>query len=321
MGIDNTGTPPEEVKKAIECYIECENLDTGGVLKCFLPIFTVKFNLRNQGLPEDQFKEKIIAAYISCLQDWEKYDPDHLITNEDCFWLIFIAEELGIGDFMGRGLLQWTIEHNPETVYKNINKKRENGTIPASLSNAEYLGLIFDPPELKITPGHPYYKSLGVNNAAEWHALKENRLPTLAKHIDAHARELIRAMAKAYERQDWEPDRVERNGEYYYIKRFTELSDREISNLGNESLEENLYLDDYDRLSQFFDLAGIEMSSFTDSECHMIAELINVFDAGYSRASKQGISLKDYYGDKADSKKTQWYRLRNKIKAANSKFK
>jgi hypothetical protein len=73
-------------------------------------------------------------------------------------------------------------------------------------------------------------------------------------------------------------------------------------------------LDDSERLSQFASLAGVNLDEFTAKEQERMLDLFSFFDRGNQKSSKTGISLRDYYGDRADSEKTQRQRLFQKIK-------
>lgn len=73
-------------------------------------------------------------------------------------------------------------------------------------------------------------------------------------------------------------------------------------------------LDDSERLAIFISLAGINIDDLTPKERHRLLELLKAIDMGHNFASKKGLSIADYYGDRADSEKTQRSRLFQKIK-------
>jgi len=73
-------------------------------------------------------------------------------------------------------------------------------------------------------------------------------------------------------------------------------------------------LDKGERLSKFASLAGINLDDFTPGDQARILELADAFASGFGKSSKIGMSYKDYYGDRADSEKTQRQRLFQKIK-------
>jgi len=73
-------------------------------------------------------------------------------------------------------------------------------------------------------------------------------------------------------------------------------------------------LEDEEHLERFAHLAGINLNDLTAGEQRRLLDLMNACDMGYELASKRGLSLADYYGDRADSEKTQRYRLFEKIK-------
>jgi hypothetical protein len=72
--------------------------------------------------------------------------------------------------------------------------------------------------------------------------------------------------------------------------------------------------DEQDRLLRFAELAGININDLTAKEQQRLSELMTADDMGYQLASKKGVSLAAFYGNRADSEKTQRYRLFKKIK-------
>jgi hypothetical protein len=52
MGNDEVEASPEEIKKAVEYYLECEKHNPVGFLKCFSPMYVAPIHLRHQGMPE-----------------------------------------------------------------------------------------------------------------------------------------------------------------------------------------------------------------------------------------------------------------------------
>jgi hypothetical protein len=73
-------------------------------------------------------------------------------------------------------------------------------------------------------------------------------------------------------------------------------------------------LDDRERLLRFAELAGININDFTPKQQQRLLEYMNADDMGYQPASKKGVSLSALYGNRADSEKTQRYRLFKKIR-------
>jgi hypothetical protein len=63
------------------------------------------------------------------------------------------------------------------------------------------------------------------------------------------------------------------------------------------------------------------MNTLTDGESSRILDILHAQDAGYDFASKEGVSMQAYYGDRADSEKTQRQRLFKKIREASDKAK
>ena len=52
MGKDEVEASPEEIKKAVEHYLECEKHGLGDILKRFLPMYIASIHLRHQGMSE-----------------------------------------------------------------------------------------------------------------------------------------------------------------------------------------------------------------------------------------------------------------------------
>ncbi|MFC1930064.1 hypothetical protein ACFLW6_04320 [Chloroflexota bacterium] len=72
--------------------------------------------------------------------------------------------------------------------------------------------------------------------------------------------------------------------------------------------------DDSERLDRFATLAGIDMNALTPKEQQRLMELMEAFDMDYNFASKKGVPIAAFYGDRADSEKTQRQRLFKKIR-------
>jgi len=73
-------------------------------------------------------------------------------------------------------------------------------------------------------------------------------------------------------------------------------------------------LDERERLLRFVELAGINIKDLTVKEEQRLLELMDAYDMGYQFASKKGVSLSAFYGNRADSEKTQRNRLFRKIR-------
>lgn len=73
-------------------------------------------------------------------------------------------------------------------------------------------------------------------------------------------------------------------------------------------------LDDRERLLGFAEHAGININDLTPKDQQRLTELMNADDMGYQLASKKGVSLATFYGNRADSEKTQRHRLFKKIR-------
>ena len=52
MGKDEVEASPEEIKKAVEHYLECLKHDPEDILKRFSPMYIASIHLRHQGMSE-----------------------------------------------------------------------------------------------------------------------------------------------------------------------------------------------------------------------------------------------------------------------------
>ncbi|MFC1907726.1 hypothetical protein ACFLW8_06545, partial [Chloroflexota bacterium] len=59
----------------------------------------------------------------------------------------------------------------------------------------------------------------------------------------------------------------------------------------------------------------------TAGESNRLLDILHALDIGYEFASKLGVSMQAYYGDRADSEKTQRQRLFKKIREISDKEK
>ena len=73
-------------------------------------------------------------------------------------------------------------------------------------------------------------------------------------------------------------------------------------------------MEDGERLLGLVTSQGVKIDDLTPGDQKRLIELLHAFDDGYEISSKTGMSLKDYYGNRADSEKTQRQRLRKKVK-------
>jgi hypothetical protein len=73
-------------------------------------------------------------------------------------------------------------------------------------------------------------------------------------------------------------------------------------------------LDDRERLERFATLAGININDLTPKEQQRLTGLMNADDMDYQFASKKGMSMAAFYGNRANSEKTQRQRLFKKIR-------
>lgn len=112
----------------------------------------------------------------------------------------------------------------------------------------------------------------------------------------------------------------------YSDKRFVSLQKRVADDLTLEDMivegDENKFpLSDGDRLSQFCELAGVDMDTLTGGDSNRILDILHALDEDYDFASKQGMAMRAYHGERADSEKTQRQRLFKKLREARGKAK
>lgn len=266
------------------------------VLKYLLEVEARIDELETLERPEAEHREAVALAFGEGLLDWLRELSDKDITDEEYeeeyAWWLWYGVTLGI--------------INDDTRRKRIEIQAQQG-IYKTYKDLEVAALLFDPPEIKIEqipPGHIFWSILGVRDAGEWHKLDGitrciRCQKTLTKQVRVFLRLLISKEAKKG-----------MTGRLEYVSDFTGIE---------PSVDNKIdYLNNRDRLSQFYELAGIDMELLTDRESSRILDLLNALDV-YDFASKQGFSMAAYYGDKADSEKTQRQRLFKKIRQASSK--
>lgn len=288
-----------DLDAAIKHWNECVSLDPGGVLQHFWPLYYVYPTLQKQGLSGQALKERMWKCFKRLLIKWGEDGPQEKITPLDIHWLVDITCQVDIADLLCFSRLKWAIENDYNGFVERV---KEITDLPAE----EVAALLYDPPKLNFPPGHPLWLARGVEHVGQWRELKEKRVLNDAKNTLGILRAFAAAMKNAYEREGRSD-----NDKVMYISEHTGPG---------PSIESEIpYLDDANRLSQFFEIAGVDMSMLTEGELARILDLLNALDIGFDFSSKKGRPIEAYYGDKADSEKTQRNRLFRKIRESSDK--
>lgn len=206
------------------------------------------------------------------------------------------------------------VDHHWSTINEVLNSMRERGYISAQVCNEELLADILqgDGIARQIPPGHPLLRLLSIENEGEWNKLtpaqRVIRLCVLAEAKHPFFRIASRLIHKWAE--DSATSSVSQERMVHGDKALEAIKVKPHENLSNA-----------ERLSRLCELVGIEMNTLTDSESRLLLEHLHALDAGYDFASKQGASMQAFFGDKADSKKTQRQQLFKKLRDMRGKVK
>lgn len=275
-------------------------------------LFVEDKKLRDERLTEEERKARLVEAFIENWRNWMNENPNHVVTHEDLTWWCDVTGRLGIGEHIWQQVLIHRLNTDYDGWLEHIKGLKAKNAIPYDLQPKEYAALILSLYELIefgcLPPGHPVWVSLGVNNYGEFKAINpilDTVILANTKHFNRIMRAFLTTAKRAYQRQG-KSDKLAYVSEYTGIEPVTE-----------DKIE---YLSDDDRLSQFCELNGIEMDKLTDGDVNRVKELLRALD-DYDFASKQGVSLSAYYGDKANSEKTQRQRLFKKLRNMRDKVK
>lgn len=293
--------------EALKFWRECQKHDPSGVLNYFLPLYYVEAVLQKRGLPEQVLKDRLFQCFCKLLQRWGKANPDYILTDTDLFWIAHIISHMGIGDIVSTRVVNDAVNENLEDFRTRIRELIPN------LEPMELTALLLSPPNnLTFPPGHPIWLARGVKDVREWRELGLDRIFKDLANVKKIVKEFAIALRRAFERHG-ASEKASYVSEYpnpkfkpHVVSKYPEIEPSEEDKVQ--------YLNDSDRLSQFCELAGVDMDVLTDSESSRILDLLNALDIGYGFASKQGVSIAAYYGDKADSEKTQRQRLFQKMR-------
>jgi len=217
-----------------------------------------------------------------------------------------------------------------------IEEAKEDGWIPSDITALECLTMLFTPMGLRLHPGDPVYQALNVKSGKELRDKSSFLRLMFAKMIvDGTGKGLIKALFHDLKRDSI---RNETHDARFSKKSVTYLVDSGVIHRGYEYEDDeghkvqdiiddsykDVALTDQERMEHFGRLgrlAGININELTPKDQAYVLELLHAVDMGYEFSSKQGLSIKDFYGDKADTKKTTRSRLFKKIRNLEEKAK
>jgi len=210
------------------------------------------------------------------------------------------------------------VDHHWATISGALDSMRNRNYISPQVSNEELLADVLQGEHIikQIPPRHSLLNLLGVENEGQWNKLTSaQKWARLFYMITKQKQPFLRIATKLIHR--WAEDSSTNSVSQEQMAHGDEVLET-IEAKTSKPLE---YLSDTERLSQFCELVGIEMNTLTDSDSSLVLDLLHALDMGYNFASKQGVSMQAYFGDKADSKKTQRQRLFKKLKDIRGKAK
>ena len=205
----------------------------------------------------------------------------------------------------------------------NVQLKRD-GIVPAKTNAAETIGTLMVQPSPKTIPSnHPSLLALGVSNESEWNDLSSSRQLVQLLRMwseESKKRSFLRRGHSLF--TGWAEDTSRESISKTRTCSLTEDEDNagplQIEDpKAQQTVEDQFYTHgshDNERLHDFAVLAGIDLNEFTPKETDFLAENLDLLDTTVDLSSKKGISFKDHYGAKADSKKTQRNRLFKKVR-------
>lgn len=265
--------------------------------------------------PQDQRAEQqfVRAVWANYTQGTDGFPSLTLIER---YWFSVMFDLVGLSFFdeiIGPCISESLTKTTKEELDAAFEKSKQDGVIPSNIPTMQdYLALNFARPKTRLYTNDPFYQALGLKTGKDFDKLSffDATLAGAKMVVDGTFYRLHNATFHAYQRS--------------FEGRSSEVAEDEVferTPAGSTVEDEIRFLDDADRLSQFCDLAGEDMSDLTEADNRRILELLTLLDAGYDFASKQGVSMAAYYGERADSEKTQRQRLFKKIREARSKTK
>jgi hypothetical protein len=274
----------------------------------WIPLLSKARQVRIQNLPEDEHETKLIEAFVEVCCNFKKKNPDHTVTDEDLYWLADATHRLGIGNLIWPSLRNSRLHSD----YEGFKKDTIEFVKITNSSTEEFAALLLDAygdfKDLRLPPGHPVWKSLGVNDLGEYRnrglaqAFKEAQWAKTGK-LNEYAKQLIKTARNEFTHRGWS-ERA-----YYAGEHIEEVPEEDTV---------KFHISDEKRLFSFCELSGIDANTLSDSDSKRILELLRAFDEGFDFASKKGVSMKAYYGNRADSEKTQRQRLFKKLRSARN---
>lgn len=295
---------------------EQQFLDTyfGGRADLFKTISSIALKWQTIHINRRTFRDLVVNECLKYLDGVFEKTKQFPTLIERYWWsVVFETAGLNFTDIVINSYIQYLVENHWQRFKEDFTKMKNEGAVPSNIKTAEeYLSLRFAPPKVRLYTNDPVYQALGVRTEKELDALSNSEYYfLLAKMVtDGTFIRLHNATYHDYQRDyEWQgaSDKVSLFSEYIGLEPGAE-----------DRIE---YLNDSDRLSQFFDLAGIDRDTLTDGESNRVLDMLGALDTGYDFASKKGVSMQAYYGDRADSEKTQRQRLFKKIREASDKAK
>ena len=209
------------------------------------------------------------------------------------------------------------IDHHWTTISGVLDSMRERGNFSSQVSNEEILADMLQGDRIvrQFPPGHPLLHLLGIENEGEWNKLTPAQQQVVLFDVLTKEKQPFLRIATGLIHR-WAEDSSTNS-----VSRERMDGDEELETSEAKTSEPHEYLGDADRLSQFCELVGVDMNTLTDGESSRLLDILHALDTGYDFASKHGISMRAYYGNKADSEKTQRQRLFKKIRKASDKAK
>ncbi|MFC2018694.1 hypothetical protein ACFLU4_01890 [Chloroflexota bacterium] len=289
--------------------------------------------------------EEFLKFYRDSLtQEWKRYSQELSnagITHIEHYWWYQLFWDTGMSNGEINSLLWSESWGEPIRDLRSFNiiesiveEGKVEGSIPSNITALEFMTMLFTPIDLQLHPGDPVYRALNVKSGKELRDKFPSVRLLFAKIIvdgtfdKGLLRAILHDLKRDYSSSETHYPRlstksINRLIDSGLIHRGYEYEDNEgnkTPNIIDGSYKDDV-LTDQERIEYFGRLAGISINELTPRDQTYLIELLHVVDMGYEFSSKQGLSIKDFYGDKADSKKTTRSRLFKKVKDLEEKAK
>lgn len=315
----------------------------GGHMNLLMAIITAAkevTRLQSLDLTSEEF-QKIYRDFLT--QEWKKYNQELSnagITHIEYYWWYQLFWDTGMSNGEINSLLLSEPWGEPlrdprsfSIIESMVEEGKEEGFIPSDITALQYITMLFTPINLHLHPEDPVYKALNVKSGKELRdKFSSPRLMFAKMIVDGTFKGLYRAVIHDLRREY-------AGSETHYPRLSTKSMDRLVDSgvihrgyeyeddEGHKVLDViddshgDAVLTDEERMEYFGRLAGININELTPKDQAYVLELLNIMDRGYEFSSKHGLSIKDFYGDKADTKKTTRSRLFKKIRNLEEKAK